>query len=74
MDDGQVVVDSIMPIRLRDITRDLARESGFLSVKDLLGTAKQAVATRSTSSGFITSRQAGGMSLAAESNTQPRRP
>ena len=40
MDDGHIVVDSIMPIRLRDITRDLARESGFLSVKDLLETAK----------------------------------
>jgi hypothetical protein len=40
MDDGQVVVDSITTIRLRDITYDLARESGFSSVKDLLETAK----------------------------------
>lgn len=40
MDDGQVVVDSIVPIRLRDITNELARESGFLNVRDLLGTAK----------------------------------
>jgi hypothetical protein len=40
MDDGHIVVDSIMPIRLRDITHDLARESGFRSVNDLLGTAK----------------------------------
>jgi hypothetical protein len=40
MDEGQIVVDSIVPIRLRDITRDLALESGFSSVKDLLQTAK----------------------------------
>ena len=40
MDDGQIVVDSIRPIRLSDITHDLARESGFDSVKDLLETAK----------------------------------
>ena len=40
MDEGQIVVDSIMPIRLADISRDLARESGFSSVKDLLQTAK----------------------------------
>lgn len=40
MDEGQIVVDSIVPIRLREITRDLARESGFASVKDLLQTAK----------------------------------
>jgi hypothetical protein len=40
MDDGHVVVDSITPIRIKDITYDLARESGFKSVKDLLETAK----------------------------------
>ena len=40
MDEGQIVVDSITKIRLADITEDLARESGFSSVKDLLGTAK----------------------------------
>jgi hypothetical protein len=40
MDDGHVVVDSIEPIRMRDITRDLARESGFESVDDLLSIAK----------------------------------
>jgi len=40
MDEGQIVVDSIEPIRLRDVTRDLARESGFATVKDLLQTAK----------------------------------
>jgi hypothetical protein len=40
MDEGQIVVDSIVPIRLADITYDLARESGFGSVDDLLETAK----------------------------------
>jgi hypothetical protein len=40
MDDGQIVVDSIVPIRLKDITHDLARESGFTNVKDLLEIAK----------------------------------
>ena len=40
MDEGHVVVDSIVPIRLADITADLARESGFSSVRDLLETAK----------------------------------
>jgi hypothetical protein len=40
MDDGHVVVDSIEPIRIRDITRDLARESGFESLADLLAIAR----------------------------------
>jgi len=40
MDEGQIVVDSIVPISLSDITHDLARESGFSSVSDLLQTAK----------------------------------
>ena len=40
MDDGHIVVDSIAPIKLKDITDDLARESGFDNVKDLLGIAK----------------------------------
>ena len=40
MDDGHIVVDSITQLKLRDITRDLAQESGFASVKDLLSVAK----------------------------------
>ena len=40
MDDGHVVVDSIAPMTVADITYDLARESGFDSVDDLLGVAK----------------------------------
>ena len=40
MDDGHIVVDSIEPIRIKDVTNDLARESGFDTVKDLLGIAR----------------------------------
>ena len=40
MDEGQIVVDSIVPIRLKDITQELARESGFASKKDLLEMAR----------------------------------
>lgn len=40
MGDGHIVVDSIERIARRDITSDLARESGFDSVADLLLIAK----------------------------------
>jgi len=40
MDNGHVVVDSIEPMTQRGITEDLARESGFASVADLLRIAK----------------------------------
>ena len=40
MDEGHIVVDSITPIGTADITDDLARESGFRGVKDLLELAK----------------------------------
>ena len=40
MDDGHIVVDSIEPITESDITYDLARESGFDSVDDLLRIAR----------------------------------
>ena len=40
MDDGQIEVDSIEPIELEDITYDLARESGFDSVDELLQIAR----------------------------------
>lgn len=40
MDDGHVVVESIEPIELAEVTDDLARESGFQNVDDLLRTAK----------------------------------
>ena len=40
MDEGHIVVDSIESIEMDDITHDLARESGFPSVDDLLRIAK----------------------------------
>jgi hypothetical protein len=40
MEEGMVEVDSIEPIGLPDITPELARESGFLGVLDLLKVAK----------------------------------
>lgn len=40
MDEGYIVVDSITPITLTDVTNELARESGFESVDDLLQIAK----------------------------------
>ena len=40
MDGGEIQVDSIKPIGLPDITGELARESGFLGVVDLLKVAK----------------------------------
>jgi len=40
MDDGHVVVDSIQQIEMTDITSDLAGESGFASVEELLTIAK----------------------------------
>jgi len=40
MDEGEIEVDSIEPIGFPDITPQLARESGFLGVIDLLKVAK----------------------------------
>ena len=40
MDDGHIVVNSIEPISIKELTHDLARESGFDSVNELLGVAK----------------------------------
>ncbi|MDB5681705.1 MAG: hypothetical protein JWO16_1510 [Sphingomonas bacterium] len=42
---GHVVVDSIREITLTDVTDDLARQSGFESVDDLLGTAQHGSGT-----------------------------
>src|SRR5262245_41210120 len=46
MEDGHIVVDSIEPIARKDITDDLARESGFDSVADLLAIAKHGRGTK----------------------------
>jgi hypothetical protein len=40
MEEGEIEVDSIKPIGLPDITPELARESGFLGIVDLLKVAK----------------------------------
>ena len=40
MEEGEIEVDSILPISFADITPDLARRSGFVGVVDLLKTAK----------------------------------
>jgi hypothetical protein len=40
MEEGEIEVESVLPISLADITPALARESGFRSVADLLGVAK----------------------------------
>ena len=46
MDDGHVVVDSIEPITLEDVTYDLARESGFDSVEECWESQRLAAAIR----------------------------
>jgi hypothetical protein len=40
MEDGHIVVDSITPMAVDDVTYDLARESGFESADDLLRIAR----------------------------------
>lgn len=40
MDDGHIVIDSISPITMREVTAALARESGFDSRNDLLQVAR----------------------------------
>lgn len=40
MEEGEIEVDSIEPIGFLDVTPELARESGFLGVLDLLKVAK----------------------------------
>ena len=40
MDEGEIEVDSIEPVGLLEVTPELARESGFLGLIDLLKVAK----------------------------------
>lgn len=40
MEEGEIEIDSIQPIGLPDITPELARETGFLGVIDLLKVAR----------------------------------
>lgn len=46
MEEGEIEVDSIMPIGFPDITPELARESGFLGLIDLLKIAKHGKSDR----------------------------
>jgi hypothetical protein len=46
MDDGHIVVDSIAPITMKDVTYDLARESGFESVEDMMQIARHGRGTK----------------------------
>lgn len=45
MEDGHIVVESIRPIAIADITGELARRSGFNGVVDLLKVAKHGSGT-----------------------------
>ena len=45
MAEGHIVVESIRPIAIQDITGNLARRSGFLGVVDLLKVAKHGSGT-----------------------------
>lgn len=40
MEEGEIEIDSVVPISFAEITPDLARESGFMGVVDLLKVAK----------------------------------
>jgi hypothetical protein len=46
MDEGHIVVDSIEPISLEEVTGELARESGFASVESLLAMARHGAGDR----------------------------
>jgi hypothetical protein len=45
MEDGHILVESIQPIALDDISGDLARRSGFMGVVDLLKVARHGSGT-----------------------------
>ena len=45
MEEGHILVTSIQPIALEDISGELARRSGFLGVVDLLKVAKHGSGT-----------------------------
>jgi hypothetical protein len=40
MEEGEIEIDSILPIQLADVTPELARASGFRGLIDLMKTAK----------------------------------
>jgi hypothetical protein len=40
MDEGEIEIDSVEPVELSQVTPELARESGFLGLADLLKVAR----------------------------------
>jgi hypothetical protein len=72
MDQGHIEVDSILPIALADITPELARESGFKGVVDLLNVAKHG---RGENVYLVTFHYVppSGSVAAAKSESEPRR-
>ncbi len=40
MDEGEIEIDSVEPIELSQVTPEVARESGFLGLADLLKVAR----------------------------------
>jgi hypothetical protein len=73
MDEGEIEIDSITPIALPDITPELARESGFLGVVDLLKIAKHDKGERIFLIRFhyIPPRKTGKESLMSKSKARP---
>ena len=50
MDEGEILIDSIEPISMQNITHDLAVESGFQSRADLLGELGSSISCSCTGS------------------------
>jgi hypothetical protein len=76
MEEGEIEVDSILPISLADITPELARESGFKSVVDLLKVAKHGPGENVylIRFHFIPAAMANRESTAAQRRTSTKRP
>lgn len=66
---GEIVVESILPISLEDVTPELARESGFKGVVDLLKVAKHGPGENVFLVRFRYVPGAGGREMAAKEQT-----
>lgn len=73
MEDGEIEVDSIEPIGFLDITPELARESGFLGLIDLLKVAKHGKGDRIYLVRFHYVPKPVKRSVARGARTRPRR-
>jgi hypothetical protein len=76
MEEGEIEIDSIEQIAIQDITHQLAIESGFLGVIDLLKVAKHGPGNNVYLIHFhyIPSRSASGMKSAAPGRRRPAGP